>query len=362
MPRDVEHQHHDSDCSGQLLWSDARVAAQTTDAKWVVTSPNMDFIPSPPMGLVDVFLRTDCRYGIVDPVQWPQTFVDDYEYLAAILRTETADTTLSPIWWSPQKDDFELIQGSVIKCLGLLRRTAIQPLSDLVDTLSNTIHRLPYQPDHRLSDIEAAMQRARERLLCFPCTWRDVCLQVRLTQRYWLMGRAFLDFYAVYPPTGSNRPVNKDFMGTFTTDPEAVQQLFAAGIPVWWLRLDLSILSGTKVGAIVVLIEADHICIDIAPGCHDALYHGLSGPQHLKAVSRGSHTYQDLSRTVLLAVQTDRGYGGPPSQKEFKSGVMVAPDASPSRGGKMQVKAPPPRARAHPCKRADSLFSFCQES
>ncbi|KAI1785092.1 hypothetical protein LXA43DRAFT_170738 [Ganoderma leucocontextum] len=120
---------HENETARPLLWSDALVAAPTTDDKWAVTSPNMDFVPSPPIGLIQVVLRADCRYSLVDPIQWPQAFSDGFEYLAAVLRSDTADDTLVPIWWSPRREDFELIQGSVIKCLGLLRRACVQPLS-----------------------------------------------------------------------------------------------------------------------------------------------------------------------------------------------------------------------------------------
>ncbi|KAI1782631.1 hypothetical protein LXA43DRAFT_977454 [Ganoderma leucocontextum] len=255
-----------------LKWNDAHVASRTTDDKWAVTSPNMPFVPTPSIGLIHVVLRSDCRYGAVDPIQWPQAFSEGFELL--------------PIWWSPQEEDFELIHGSVIKCLGLLRRSAVQPLIELVDDLSRRVSSLPGEPDKRLSSLDTAMRHARDRLLCFPCTWRDVRLQVRLTQRFWLMAQAFLDFQAVFPSAGFRRPVDARFMGAFTTDPAAVQELFDAGIPIWWLRLDLSILTDTRVRAIVPLTTPDRICFDIFPGHGDDLYRGLAGAKHLQVPAR----------------------------------------------------------------------------
>ncbi|KAI1788510.1 hypothetical protein LXA43DRAFT_894450 [Ganoderma leucocontextum] len=297
-------------------WNDALVAAPTSDDMWAVTSPNMEFVPTPLIGVIEVVLRDD-----------------------------------SPIWWSPREVDFELLEGSVIKCLGLLRRCSLQPLSDLVDDLTGRVRALPGDRDPRLSYLESAMRHARDRLLCFPCTWRDVRLQVRLTQRFWLMAQAVMDFQTVDAPSATMRPVDRRFMGAFTSDPEAVQRLWSTGIPVWWLRLDLSILTDTKVRAIVPLTATNDICVSLAPGYGDVLYRGIAGPKHLRTLSRGGHMYQDVSRNVLLAVETDRGYAAPPSQKEFKSGrVDQMTSAGPSRGcgNGGQTASRQQLGRAHP--------------
>ena len=90
-----------------LNWNDALVASHTTDDKWAITSPNMPFVPAPSVGLIHVVLRADCRYGDVDPIQWPQAFSEGFEFLSAILRAESAEERLWPIWWSPQENDFE---------------------------------------------------------------------------------------------------------------------------------------------------------------------------------------------------------------------------------------------------------------
>lgn len=137
-------------------------------------------------------------------------------------------------------------------------------------------------------------------------------------------------------------------MGTFTTDPAAIQTLFAAGIPVWWLQLDLSILSGTHVRAVVALSELHNKCLAIAPGYGDVLYHGLAGPKHLEVLSRGGHTYQDVSRSVLLAVDVNCGYGSPESQKEFKRGS--GEKANTSVSGRHTAKKSLQTKHPHPCK------------
>lgn len=181
------HVHGQNDDAVTFQWNDAIVVAPTSDHNWAITLLNMHFIPSPPVGLIQVILCEDCRYSLIDPILWPQTFSKGFEFLAAILRPDETHSKLAPIWWSPGEDDFELINGSVIKCLGLLRHASLEPLSNLVDELSCDIAALGERSDKTLLYLEVFMQHARDQLFCFPCTWRDVHLQVHLTQRFWLM-------------------------------------------------------------------------------------------------------------------------------------------------------------------------------
>ena len=309
--------------AGVITWHDAMAAAATSDPLWVVTSPNMHYIPAPCHGHVDVVLRTDYRYGWQDPIQWPQMFTTEYPYLASILRQPVDNLhAYAPIWWTPDRLEFDIIEGSVITCLGLIRKDRIYPLCRLVEQLSAVIVAHPLHSNAELSSLEVAMRHASDRLRHFPCTWRDACLQVRQVQRYWLMTRAFLDFHTTSTPPLTGRFGRSDIMGAFTTDPSIVQILFEAGIPVWWLRMDVAILKDTNVRAVVSLDAPENLCQDVALDA-EVLYSGLVGPKHLRTMLRNGHTYRDISRAVLFAVDTDRGYCAPLSQKQYKSTVVA---------------------------------------
>ena len=180
--------HNTQILSHQLLaavvtWHDALAAAATLDPLWVVTSPNMHFVPTPCNGRVDIILRSDYRYGWQDPIQWPQMFTPEYAYLAAVIRQPADDAHVyAPIWWTPDPVNFEIVEGSVIKCLGLIRAVRLHPLCRLVEQLSATVLTHPLRSNAELSSLEVAMRHASERLHHFPCTWRDACLQVRQVQ------------------------------------------------------------------------------------------------------------------------------------------------------------------------------------
>ena len=50
---------------------DALVAYETSDRRWVVTSPNMSWVPSSSEGRITVRRRTDGHFGAHDPIRWP---------------------------------------------------------------------------------------------------------------------------------------------------------------------------------------------------------------------------------------------------------------------------------------------------
>ncbi|EIW58974.1 uncharacterized protein TRAVEDRAFT_48109 [Trametes versicolor FP-101664 SS1] len=276
--------------SGPWTWSDALAAAPTSDDLWVVTSPNADYIPKPPVGIIDVVLRAD----------YPQR-----EHNHALTFT-------------PSSDDFERLEGATIKCLGLLREEVVRPLGEVVDDLHATICKAPVTDPH-LGWLDIAMCQARDRLRRFPCTFRDVVMQVRETQRYSLMIRAYLDYQRLQVPAAGARPrtVNLGVMGAFTTNPALVQRLYSASVPVWYLCTDVSILADDRVRAVVTVREPD-ICTTIGEEHGHRLHRGLVGPKHFAAMARAGHTYLDISRAPLLAVDQDGGYDAPTSQKDRK--------------------------------------------
>ncbi|KAI0689188.1 hypothetical protein C8T65DRAFT_711846 [Cerioporus squamosus] len=285
--------HPQGDHDAPLDWADALSVADIGDDKYVVSSPNMAYIPSPHVGIVEISMRSDYHYGIPDPIQWPQD------------------------------SDFDVLEGSLFTCLGLFKPNAISALSALVDDLSQAVSACRSE-DHRLPWLNLAMRQTRDRLKYFPCTFRDAALQVRETQRYWLLTRACLDWVGKHVDNflGSPLPVNPGLMGAFSTDGGVVQNLLTAGIPVWYIRSDVSILRDTSVRAIVIPTLPDDIYMDSGPEGGHVVYRGLAGVAHLLQTMRSGHTYLDVSRTPLLVVDNIGGYPAACSQKDYK-GILV---------------------------------------
>ena len=143
----------------------------------------MDFVPAPSISQMEVILREDYRYGFADPLLWPQRFMPGFEYLAGIPHPDpTMPLRYVPLWSSLTESDFILIEGSIIKCLGLLRPDYLAPLFCLVDELSEDIVTDPMGDDPCLSWLKVVLLHARDRLIHFPCTWRNVHIQLHEVQ------------------------------------------------------------------------------------------------------------------------------------------------------------------------------------
>ena len=316
---------------GHLRWDYPLVASRTVDKKYYITSPNTDFIPEPFVGRVVVAMRADYRYGPPDPIQWPQVLSENFEYLCAILRRVPPTDPRAPIWSDPLDSEFKLIKGCEFKSLGLFGKSWLEPLSALVAQLSRRIANRPGTPSARLLWLDTAMQQACDRLQRFPSTFWDACIQVRETQRYWLMATAFLEYHDTLATCSLDkaRPVRQELMGAFTTHAPAVQQLYAAGIPVWFIRTDASVV-GLHLNT-CPLTPPLSITTAWGPGGGYELYTGLSGPRHLQCTARGGHTYIDVSHAPLLAVYEDAGYAPPASQRSSRSTTGLS-GASSNRG------------------------------
>ena len=107
--------------SGKVTSLDGQVAAGCGDS--VVTTPNQDIIWEPHFGTRNVHLQADLRYGVDDPLNWPQPYTGGYPYLAAIRhKPQDADDPLAMMWWEPLASDFVPLATSLVSRLGQLCR------------------------------------------------------------------------------------------------------------------------------------------------------------------------------------------------------------------------------------------------
>lgn len=59
----------------------------------------MTYVPQPVLGRIQVLVREDGRYGVEDPIQWPQLFTTQYCHFPLILRRPSdSEDPRQPIW------------------------------------------------------------------------------------------------------------------------------------------------------------------------------------------------------------------------------------------------------------------------
>lgn len=287
-----------------------------------------------------------------DPTQWPQLLPLKHEFLSAIPRKCDDGHPHAPIWWTPVSVvDFERSEGSAFTSLGLIRPIRLQPLVSVVQEMLSDIPK--YTAAHgsspTLKIFELSMCRALDRLQHFPCTFRDATLQVRTVQRFWLYCQSFMNYSSAIALSRHSPPawhVHGQYMGAFTSDPGTVQRLFGAGIPVWFIRPDISILEHTTVRAVVRLDVPRRICV--VPWISQArpLYTGLPGAAHLELIQHHATmaTYLEISRAPLLTQHHSMTQVHP----AISGTTSLAPTSSAPRAGPIR-SYPSARHASKPC-------------
>ncbi|KAI0713869.1 hypothetical protein C8Q76DRAFT_796790 [Earliella scabrosa] len=352
---DPENVHHKAG-QGPLAWYDGQVTTQIRGLEgvdWVVTSPNMNYIPQPYIGIVTMSLMKDARYGTLDPIQHPQIFSDGFEYLAAIYRRPPDNHPYYFMWSIPCQDDFAPIEGSVIKTLGYLKSSYTSPLHDLVLTTSSQVAAFQSQPTFppssttTLSRLERLMKRACDRLIHFAATLSDARMQCAELQRYWLMCHAFMTYARLVtirtpPSLAQGQHVLSHLMGAFTTSPTVVQMLFDAGIPVWFMRQANTIPSHARLLHEVVPHVSRAICNIPMDVSQAPIYMGIAGSHHLQVTCRSVQQYRELSHAPLFVMSPNEGYAAPRSQREHKRNTRPQPQLPAPHEARQRQRRPYP--------------------
>jgi hypothetical protein len=216
----------------------------------IATSPNTWFIPELNLGLGEVRIRKNGRFGVEDFTQWPQWYSSSHPHLPFVLRRpdqhEFPTHPLRMIWWDVTPSYHVAERGSCYEGLGKLSSSPADQLKDLECQLRAQVHH--YQDENggttgtRLNLCTNAMRDTINRLRHAPLTYRDLVQNVAAFQRQYLETRAWLDLFQKWMPrlghSISAEPpcIDPAIMGCGTDDPTIVQSFFRAGVPVWYIR------------------------------------------------------------------------------------------------------------------------------
>ncbi|KAI0716868.1 hypothetical protein C8Q76DRAFT_581338, partial [Earliella scabrosa] len=280
---------------------DGLVGATSCENMVLVVSPNASFVPEIRQGRVSVYLCKNCRYGTLDPLQWPQVYTARYPYFAAISMPVPPPHPHAPMWIPPQPSDFAPIRGAVIPTLGFLRPAFVEVLSLLVTKMSDRVQGYLSTVLERSADLlwhDLAMRQALERLRTMPASFFDQAFQVSELQRHWILADAYLRFHS--PATDPARSGHVEAtVGAWTCDPSVVQKLCSAGFPVWFVRPVTKVV-GARIRRVVPCRRATNLCQeplnDSGP-----IYKGLAGDQHLAVMLNSGHTYLDISLNAVVS-------------------------------------------------------------
>lgn len=258
----------------------------TNEQLWV-SSPNMWFIPEPPVHSgKEVFgYYDDGMFGKHEYLKWPQPIYAPEQhsigspmnpFLLNLPREEkkygqwshTAVDTSSPSttlfddlelpWMSLHSNedcvcttvDMTPPHGTLSKRLLARLHSAITEASEAADrALNDTL--TPSMSDHVRASLSSAdmyqrrkvdqLQRAYNLLSQLPMPWKSLVLWFREIQRLLLDVRAWVFWMVEARLRLADPDFNRPFpvlpiRGAFTSDPATVCDFFRAGIPVWYIR------------------------------------------------------------------------------------------------------------------------------
>ncbi|KAF7790693.1 hypothetical protein EIP86_001649 [Pleurotus ostreatoroseus] len=351
------------DADEPLAFNHGRVYAYTADKKFVISTPNMTFIPQPVYGMLNISMMPDARFGAADPLQWPQVFEHGtkYPWLCVIQRKPKSPNDSRYCMWEPlRRSDFVPLASSAVRGLGTVSATLYERLRVRCEEAASFKKAL----FHRYGQLDGlywlctTMEQTLARLQ-HPATFRDMVRQHACVQRFWLYTVAWLDWHVlhtrVYLLEGdihyARMPLN-EMMGCITTSPNIAQHFFEVGAPVWFMRT-LDSLSPSDVMQEQVAIVPPVAHLDFASDDEKAAYTQLmagvvgctiyAGDRHIEWIHRQAQQYGDIERLPMV----DPNSGAVQSFGASTSATLPQPPASASS---MATRQPPYNAkqRFHP--------------
>ncbi|EJF55526.1 hypothetical protein DICSQDRAFT_175800 [Dichomitus squalens LYAD-421 SS1] len=323
---------------GPPNFSDGLVRAIDSRHGFLVTSPNADFVPKIVRGIVDVVLRSNGKYGPVDPIHWPQIFTPRFGYLSAVLKPIAPPHHLAPMFTPPSQTDFVPLTGTPVAGFGHITPSFIAPLRTLVGEMSQRIVDFVRKcGGEECADLHwhgVTMRNALSRLRLMPASFPDQLLQVTELQRHWLMASAYLEYqWRLRSVSSADEMIcaHLPLMGAWSSEPQHVQLLYGAGIPVWYVRTSHILHRKISIVRSTTPVAPSTLQLARFPGTDGCLFHGLVGEAHLHSMMQGGHGYLDISHVPTASIYSGKDYGPGITIREAKAIGRAGGSASGSR-------------------------------
>lgn len=330
---------------------DGRVAAlHPSYPNFYITTPNAEYILSPPGPQCNVYARYDGRYGQDDHTQWPQPFSRKFPHLACIpKKQEKAENSV--MWDNPHRRDFvEVGEGSLgmgkwsAGWIGDLEKSCKWLMGEVALRLTTNIA-LSSHP--LLPQLSNDLERSMNRLRALAMTFRGAMVSIRLVQRLWLELHALMDYHHLYLPSMEGRaplPKNTKVLGCFVHDVDTAERLFKAGIPFWLIREVQTFHTENILSVDTVVQPGDIIVLDDYSVYAPFVYHGDSNDNRYLAIHM--YTIRYIRYADPFAAGNPKGIL--PSEYDItKSSALAGPSRHAPQRSNVQS--------AHPC----TCITYC---
>ncbi|TFK59463.1 hypothetical protein BDN72DRAFT_865134 [Pluteus cervinus] len=226
---------------------DGLIGAVIDNGIHFLTSPNEKVVYEGHITPRDIHMRNDFRYGEDDPTLWPQRYMAQACHLAAIpRRPDDQNDPLQLFWKDFEEADFIPVDDTLLGGLGHPSPDLISQLKAYVDKLNGAITQYQEikkeQAANQVIFLRRAFYDSKTRFLSLALTFEQLKFSWTDVQRLYLELQAALDFAVKFRPrmTGEiwydpTLPPART-VGTITSNPAVLQQMYSAGLPVWLIR------------------------------------------------------------------------------------------------------------------------------
>ncbi|KAI0697386.1 hypothetical protein BC835DRAFT_1305277, partial [Cytidiella melzeri] len=286
------------DSNYQISFRDALAAASTEDGKYVITSPNMSYVPAPCWGRISVAMKADGKFGIEDPMQWPQLHEPSVRFRSlACMPRRNHPRYSAAMWATPTEDDMQQACSN-IPGIYVIKATRLDALRNHISELDAEVEDFErtYGAQNQLRWLHLNADTAFE-CLTIASSPRDLVRQFANLERYCCMIVAFFDFEARFMKLQAFNAapiVDPHLMGCFTTSPSVASALYYVGIPVWLMRATNSLNEAD--------IVASHDRLELPSGIETSnglystspIYVGSPGLAQFEAIAYHANSYIDI--------------------------------------------------------------------
>ncbi len=299
--------------------------------QYIVTTPNMDWIPDLTLEPLFVHLHRDVHFYLHDYTLWPQWFFPGTYYMPYVRRRpDNNDLATHPYrlaWYDLTPDDFVNEAGCLTE-VGTLRETLAQEFGKMERDLSVKIVELVAlshyeRKEYReLQYARRGMHTAAVILSFAPQTYLMTLQTVTYFQRYFLEALACYEYFTIWKARWSDTgdgvyEVDRSVMGLVTPSLDVAQNYFQIGVPVWLVRPPSEIPSGMKVGCQTWAIGPDiRVVKEIYPGTAP-IFSGPPSAERNRACQALRHVHLDLGHAAQFRQPGD------PSQSSGSTGART---------------------------------------
>ncbi|KAJ3567634.1 hypothetical protein NP233_g6237 [Leucocoprinus birnbaumii] len=207
----------------------------------IIMTPNAEYLPHINLGPQYITFREDGRWGAEDWTQWPQWYFQGQEHFAFIPRKPSVqDLQLHPLrrlWWNMEEQYFVEVKPGI----GRLESSVAQELYEIRAALMKEVDCCRCYDGAIFQKLHAAangMRFCTSTLLYTPQSFVNTLLTVTSAQRFCLTTRALLDKITKWDNVRLSddiHVVDNSIMGCVTDRPSLVEEMYAKGVPVWYI-------------------------------------------------------------------------------------------------------------------------------